>query len=1168
MSRCFLVLAGATLAASLVRAEEPDDYLEYVETTGKQYVDTEVLANGRIDIETRMAWTTVTQSREGIWGARNLANGAGWFGASRYTGKWGLTYAGGYVQGGTYTVDAANDVTIRLKSGDMAVLKDGTSAVSRKDSLFDTELPGYLFALNECNAKGVSVANYLAHVRCYGVTITSDHLLVRDYRPAVKDGLPCLYDRVNRRLYYAQGTNTAQMTMGPVLAPTVDVSVEPASFANVVSGGIGEKELTDGSYAFALVGDGPVYMDATGDLRGTFDRCDVTPFGGATETEREPSFTRAFAHPARAVWRFSNLETRLTVSAATGGSAVLGGETFVGTAWVTGETPVTLTAVPDAGYRCVGWTGDTDGCIVSGGMLIATMDHPRTVAPVFERTDRVTLTVDRVASRYPWNGIVDIDYTIGFADPGDGLEPLNERLRIAVIDNATDPATTNFVHRILGNDLPVTAGSHHIAWAANYDGAAFVSDNVTVRMEIVRYPDRYAVVDVSGGDNVAAYPVTFHASDPSVGDVAPYKLDRILLKFIPPGRFWMGSPTTEQGRQGAREARHHVTLTEPFYLGVYETTQRQYSDVMQANPSGTKAEDLPVAAVSYNAIRGEKLGARWPADGQVDATSFMGRLRARTGLAFDLPTEAQWEYACRAGTDTPFNDAEEADPSKTYEDTYAASMALLGRFKGNYEDGTAYNKTYTTVGSYNANGWGLYDMHGNVSEWCLDWHVDALESLGQYVDPRGPGSGSYRATRGGYNSANAVNCRSAKRFAYDDGNNGPAGNRPFFGFRIAMPVDAAAPAPFVLAADEKTDVSLDLSAIWDRTDLSAIGVAYSAVGWALTADESDRTVTLAYFKTNEEASAATEIASGLTGCGTQTWTPSGVAKDGYELRHSVYDGLTEVAGERLSAFFTFANCQMEATPEEVRDAVLGIGEPCIVTNDADHPWQPLAGAGSGAAAPAGTNTQIGFAVAGEGALSFGVRLDGGTLAVLVDGVSVATYDSVADWTAVTLPIVGRTAHTVAFAYTAADGTTSAALRGVSWKTDAGRLSAASCDGARVDLREGAKTIMRREQLLPFVYSHTNFVGVAGATAESVARVSIVRLAPDEPTDDLSLWTNAVAGTERVLREESDESSVRWRGHGGVWRATFDILNGEDTVHTETAIFDMREFCPGFMLMLK
>ena len=151
-----------------------------------------------------------------------------------------------------------------------------------------------------------------------------------------------------------------------------------------------------------------------------------------------------------------------------------------------------------------------------------------------------------------------------------------------------------------------------------------------------------------------------------------------------------------------------VTLTRPFFIGVFEVTQKQYELVTGATPSFKQGDMLPVEQVSWNDIRGN---CNWPADTSVSNNSFMGLLRARTGLAFDLPTEAQWEYACRAGTTNDFN-------------VSGQNMDSLGRYENNGDDergGSEYWYTTTTVGSYLPNDWGLYDMHGNVEEWCLDY---------------------------------------------------------------------------------------------------------------------------------------------------------------------------------------------------------------------------------------------------------------------------------------------------------------------------------------------------------------------------------------------------------------------------------------------------------------
>ncbi len=143
---------------------------------------------------------------------------------------------------------------------------------------------------------------------------------------------------------------------------------------------------------------------------------------------------------------------------------------------------------------------------------------------------------------------------------------------------------------------------------------------------------------------------------------------------------------------------HRVTLSKPFFCGLFEVTQKQYSLVVGSNPSRFSGDKLPVEKVSYNAIRGTSNGAKWPSSSAVDSSSFMGKLRARTGLDFDLPTEAQWEYACRAGTTT----------------TYSYGDSANGNYMWYYSNSSV--KTHE-VGTKSPNPWGLYDMHGNVAEW-------------------------------------------------------------------------------------------------------------------------------------------------------------------------------------------------------------------------------------------------------------------------------------------------------------------------------------------------------------------------------------------------------------------------------------------------------------------
>jgi len=231
----------------------------------------------------------------------------------------------------------------------------------------------------------------------------------------------------------------------------------------------------------------------------------------------------------------------------------------------------------------------------------------------------------------------------------------------------------------------------------------------------------------------------------------------IRLRLIPPGEFMMGSPENEQDRL-PRQPLHRVTITQPFYIGAYEVTQGQWRKVMGSNHSQFKevGENAPVEQVSWNACQ-----------------EFLRRLEDLEGLGSNrvrLPTEAEWEYACRAGTKTPF----------CFGDRLDSSMA---NFDGNYPYGGAqkgvYRQKTTPVGSFKPNAWGLYDMHGNVWEWCADWRG---EYSGDATDPTGPASGSYRVIRGGSWYRSARDCRSAYRYGSTPGYayNG-------IGFRVSLP---------------------------------------------------------------------------------------------------------------------------------------------------------------------------------------------------------------------------------------------------------------------------------------------------------------------------------------------------------------------------------------------
>ena len=237
----------------------------------------------------------------------------------------------------------------------------------------------------------------------------------------------------------------------------------------------------------------------------------------------------------------------------------------------------------------------------------------------------------------------------------------------------------------------------------------------------------YCVIDLSAGENAASYPVTYLSDVPAGGWTDEYKTTKLVLRRIEPGSFKMNGS-------------YDVTITKAFYCGVFEVTQKQYELVTGSKPSNFSGDKLPVEQVSWNMIRGNSDTYNWPTIKTVDPNSFIGRIQARTGLNFDLPTEAQWEYACRAGTTTTY-------------------------YWGNSMDGTyawySSNSSSTThmVGTRTPNAWGLYDMSGNVWELCLDW----FGNLSSAENPNGSSSGLSRVIRGECFASYAADCNSSVR---------------------------------------------------------------------------------------------------------------------------------------------------------------------------------------------------------------------------------------------------------------------------------------------------------------------------------------------------------------------------------------------------------------------
>ena len=359
-----------------------------------------------------------------------------------------------------------------------------------------------------------------------------------------------------------------------------------------------------------------------------------------------------------------------------------------------------------------------------------------TVAGGLWTMDAGAAEVRNVTAKYAWPWGAGIAYEVT------GTIPDNCLLTVTATDrtrNATNTASTT----LLSGDTGSEPGPHRVVWDMDRQGVALQSSDVVFT---VMYEPLYCVVDLSGGTNAASYPVTGLDAPPSGGfNTDVYKTTKLVLRRIDPGTFTMGSSSESDNLP------HKTTVSKSYYMGLFEVTQKQYQLVTGSNPSSYTGAARPVEKVTYNAIRGSSAGSKWPVGTGVDAGSFLGKLRAKTGLEFDLPTEAQWEYACRAGTSSSYNNGGNS----------ASDLKQLGRYSGDTSDGKGgYSSQHTKVGSYKPNAWGLYDMHGNVWEMCLDWYGSLS---GGVTDPTGPSSGSDRVVRGGNWDSAAANCTSARR---------------------------------------------------------------------------------------------------------------------------------------------------------------------------------------------------------------------------------------------------------------------------------------------------------------------------------------------------------------------------------------------------------------------
>ena len=297
-----------------------------------------------------------------------------------------------------------------------------------------------------------------------------------------------------------------------------------------------------------------------------------------------------------------------------------------------------------------------------------------------------------------------------------------------------------------------------------------------------------SLIDPEAGKSFAAYedfiekyetiiqyqdlPAQFFVEDGLKATVVQTPLEMVLIQS---GKFMMGSPKDELGRRDDEGSQHEVKIVAPFFMGKYPVTQAQWRGVadlpqidqkLESAPAHFRGDNCPVEQVSWH-----------------DAVEFCARLQKHTGKPYRLPSEAEWEYACRAGTITPFHFG---DSITTELANYRGTDWKIDKdttYSGSYGDGPygKFRQTTTDVGSFNiANAFGLCDMHGNVREWCLDhWHKTYNGAPTDGSAWITSGERGYRLLRGGSWHSNPTYCRSASRLNYT-----PSGRKYDFGFRV------------------------------------------------------------------------------------------------------------------------------------------------------------------------------------------------------------------------------------------------------------------------------------------------------------------------------------------------------------------------------------------------
>ena len=367
-------------------------------------------------------------------------------------------------------------------------------------------------------------------------------------------------------------------------------------------------------------------------------------------------------------------------------------------------------------------------------------------------------TVERLVARqmWPWERHFEIGYRLKTA----GGEAVDVSLRVSAGGESFDiPA-----EKLLGETKSLTSGDYKLVWDSSlcesptadwlkaHTGELAFSVVTALAADI----PEYLIIDLSGGAEAASWPAERVVGKPLTGWTDEHKTTKLVLRRIYAGgrgdvfssatgvTFKFGCPAGDEAKCSHDFDAVDATLTNDYYIGVFELTQKQYQLITGTTIACSKytGDNYPQANIGYYThMRGETVGYRWPRSSDVDEGSLMGILRRKVSLPaeipagwkFDLPTEAQWEFACHAGTATPWNNGKGYDVYVFDKDGHEGdhNLDLVGWNPANSSGGKV-------VGLKLANAWGLYDMHGNASEYCLDYNYsNATQSGKSGIEPKG-----------------------------------------------------------------------------------------------------------------------------------------------------------------------------------------------------------------------------------------------------------------------------------------------------------------------------------------------------------------------------------------------------------------------------------------------